>query len=193
MLHGPEGAHSPRQGARDTADAGRMVLCSAGACTALYSQVQPERQWQSLPLSWRGCVTQGSVFSALLTDMMEAVRWGASSGVSPRGSPKARERGPAPAQQAQPPPPPNLASRVLQAVSSSSALQPSSSPNAKVSAAAASVATVALAAHPFRPLYLSGARPAAMSLLPMHDGCLNLPQSLIKFYVLGVPCALVWT
>ena len=63
-----------------------------------------------------GPCAQGSVFSALLTDMMEAVRWGASSGGSPRSSPRART-GAAPAPQQQQPPPPSMASRVLQATS----------------------------------------------------------------------------
>ena len=57
-------------------------------------------------------------------------------------------------------------------MSSSSALQPSSSPNAKVSAAAAGVATVALASHPFRPLYLSGESPHMLYGRVYHAFCL---------------------
>ncbi|CAL5224911.1 g7676 [Coccomyxa viridis] len=80
---------------------------------------------------------KGSVFSALLTDMMEAVRWsGASTGGSPKGSPKA--------------------ARALLPTTSSSALKPSNSPLSRVSISADKIATSALASHPYRPLYLSG-------------------------------------
>jgi hypothetical protein len=102
---------------------------------------------------------QGSLFSALLTDMMEAVRWPAQPAAaslrgSPRASPKAAA---APASAAAAQQRPSAAARVLLAVSSSSALSPSGSPNARVRTPAASIATVALTSHPFRPLYLSGA------------------------------------
>lgn len=52
---------------------------------------------------------------------------------------------------------------VFEQATGSSALRPSGSPGAKIQAAAAHIATVALAAHPFRQLYLSGAALASSS------------------------------
>jgi hypothetical protein len=115
-------------------------------------------------------VMQGSVFSALLTDMMEAVRWPATQQQQPPvtddsgGGTGAALRtltdpaAPTMAEAAQSWASPKTTARALLSFASSSALRPSGSPNAKVSASADKVATVALAAHPFRPLYLSGER-----------------------------------
>ena len=76
---------------------------------------------------------QGSVFSAVLGELLDAVRWPQSAAPgtpgadgSPKGSPKR-----------------------------SSNMSQGSSP-ARISALRSSTATATLAAHPYRPLYLSG-------------------------------------
>lgn len=112
---------------------------------------------------------QGSVFSALLTDMMEAVMGPtgptpAASAATSAATPAAANPVPAPQRRpeaaavagASPRSSPTAAGRALMYMTSSSALNPKNSPTAKVSARAEKIATVALAAHPFRPIYLSG-------------------------------------
>ncbi|BDA47164.1 probable DmX-like protein 2 at C-terminar half [Coccomyxa sp. Obi] len=94
---------------------------------------------------------KGFVFSALLTDMMEAVRWPAAATSADTTSPLI----PA-AAAGSPRSSPKAAARALTSMTSSSALNPKNSPTARVSAHAEKIATVALASHPFRPLYLSG-------------------------------------
>jgi len=89
------------------------------------------------------------VFSALLADMLGAVAW--------PPNPWARRAAPAAGGAGAPGGPGGPASPA--AAARSSALRPGGSPGARVHAAAADIATVALAAHPFRQLYLSGARP----------------------------------
>ena len=107
--------------------------------------VQTQKPAVSLPPEPRLRV-QGSIFSAVLAELLDAVSWGQpkalrdspanSPGASPRRGPLATPSGPA----ASP-----AASR-----SASGALP-------KVAVQRSNLATAALAAHPFRPLYLSGA------------------------------------
>ena len=87
---------------------------------------------------------QGSIFSAVLAELLDAVSWGQQK--TPRDSPRdspgsSPRRGPSPA-------PSGLAA------SSGAAALP------RVAVQRSNLATAALAAHPFRPLYLSGASTA---------------------------------
>ena len=89
---------------------------------------------------------QGSIFSAVLADLLGAVAWPKASQAlqgspreSPGGSPK---RSPSPAA----PPGPSTAQRE----------QSSASSVPCVTMQRSNLATAALASHPFRPLYLSG-------------------------------------
>lgn len=75
---------------------------------------------------------QGSVFSAVMGELLDAVRWPANASTdSPKGSPK----------------PSRIPSQSLSSVGASPAA---------VSARREAIATATLAAHPYRPLYLSG-------------------------------------
>ncbi|KAK9799814.1 hypothetical protein WJX73_002530 [Symbiochloris irregularis] len=95
---------------------------------------------RSLATSESGTL-KGSVFSAVLGELLDAVRWPATPVAdSPRGSPK----------------PSRIPSQSLGSMGASPAA---------VSARRESIATATLAAHPYRPLYLSGSSTGEVFLL----------------------------
>ena len=119
------------------------VQCQPGARIRCMTVPMRCSLWEVAGSLWHGphfggaCASvQGSVFSAVLGELLDAVRWPhAPPDESPRGSPKPS---PAPSQ--------------------------GSSPS-RISALRSHTATATLAAHPYRPLYLSGARTCRLDML----------------------------